>query len=263
MQSATSRSGPRSPHVPGTAKAVALQSQALGPELDLECEPGVRPSGARRRLDIAVAVIILGLTWPILLALAIATRVSSGGSPIYRQLRVGQGGTVFKLYKLRTMRAGVPGPEVTAPGDHRVTRHGALLRKTSADELPQMVNVLFGHMTLVGPRPESVQLARRYPAEFQFVFQYRPGVTGPSQVLVRDEKVLGEVADVEDYYLTELVPHRVAIDMGYLRDPTLALTVRWLAETALYLFGTLKPRPGAAVLPALPVPAALAASADE
>ena len=65
------------------------------------------------------------------------------------------------------------------------------MRKTSIDELPQMVNVLLGHMTLVGPRPESVALAQRYPVELRFVFRYRPGLTGPCQVLVRDEKVLG------------------------------------------------------------------------
>ena len=138
--------------------------------------------------------------------LAAATRLSTGGSAIYRQLRVGQGGIPFTLFKFRTMRARKAGPEVTAPGDDRVTRLGALLRKTSIDELPQLVNVLRGDMTLVGPRPETVSLARRYPEELQFVFRYRPGITGPSQVLVRDEKVLGQVADVENFYLTELRP---------------------------------------------------------
>ena len=134
------------------------------------------------------------------------------------------------------------GPEVTAPGDHRVTRLGALMRKTSIDELPQLVNVLLGHMTLVGPRPESVSLARRYPVELQFVFRYRPGVTGPCQVLVRDEKVLGWAADVEKFYLTKLLPHRVDMDLAYLKDPTLTRTVRWLVITFLYLVRTAQPK---------------------
>ena len=111
------------------------------------------------------------------------------------------------------MRARMEGPEVTAPGDDRVTWLGALMRKTSIDELPQMLNVLLGHMTLVGPRPESVALARRYPEELRFIFRYRPGVTGPCQVLVRDEKVLGWAADVEKFYLTKLLPHRVDKDL--------------------------------------------------
>lgn len=205
--------------------------------------PGIRPSLARRLLDIAVAIALLGLVWPAFLALAVAARRSTGGSAIYRQIRVGAGGVPFTLFKLRSMRVGTTGPEVTAPGDGRVTRLGAVLRKTSVDELPQLVNVLLGDMTLVGPRPETVALATRYPAELAFVFRYRPGMTGPSQVLARDEKVLGQVEDVESFYLTELVPHRVAMDLGYLRNPTITRTVRWLADTFLYLIRVARPAP--------------------
>jgi lipopolysaccharide/colanic/teichoic acid biosynthesis glycosyltransferase len=207
---------------------------------------GISPSWPRRLLDIAVAVVMLGLLWPFFLLLAAATRLSTGGSAVYRQRRVGQGGIPFTLYKLRSMRVHTEGPEVTAPGDDRVTWLGALMRKTSIDELPQMLNVLIGHMTLVGPRPESVALARRYPEELRFIFRYRPGVTGPCQVLVRDEKVLGRASDVENFYLTELLPHRVDKDLDYLKDPTLARTVRWLVITFIYLIHTAKPAPGPA-----------------
>jgi lipopolysaccharide/colanic/teichoic acid biosynthesis glycosyltransferase len=242
-----------------------LPFRSDGTEMDLELGPtsGIAPSPARRILDVAVAAMILGLTLPLLLFLVVASRLSTGGSAIYRQQRVGQGGVPFTLYKFRTMRPGVAGPEVTAPGDHRVTRLGAVLRGTSIDELPQMVNVLLGHMTLVGPRPESVALAARYPAEFKLVFQYRPGVTGPSQVLVRDERVLGHVLDAEDYYLRHLVPHRVATDFSYLKDPTLAHTIRWLADTALYLIGVIKPKLVSAQPPVDSTPPALKASADD
>jgi lipopolysaccharide/colanic/teichoic acid biosynthesis glycosyltransferase len=212
-------------------------------------------------LDIVVAVTVLGLVFPFFLVLAVATRLSTGGTAIYRQRRVGEGGIPFTLYKFRTMRAQTNGPEVTAPGDDRVTWLGALLRKTSIDELPQMLNVLLGHMTLVGPRPESVALARRYPEQLRFIFRYRPGVTGPCQVLVRDEKVLGWAADVEAFYLTKLLPHRVDMDLAYLKDPTLVRTVRWLVITFLYLIHTAKPAPG----PAEPelAGAALIAPADD
>lgn len=205
--------------------------------------PGIRPSLARRLLDVTVAIAVLGLVWPFFLALAVAARRSTGGSAIYRQLRVGAGGVPFTLFKFRSMRADATGPEVTAPGDGRVTRLGALLRKTSIDELPQLVNVLLGDMTLVGPRPETIALATRYPAELSFVFRHRPGMTGPSQVLARDERVLGQVEDVENFYLTELVPHRVALDLSYLRNPTITRTVRWLADTFLYLIRVAQPVP--------------------
>ena len=254
MLSARHRDEARKLQRSATAAASTLDRQAWSTEPVVRADPPIAPSMARRLLDVMVAAVILVLVWPVFLGLAVATRLSTGGTAIYRQRRVGQGGVPFTLYKFRTMRAWMAGPEVTAPGDCRITRLGALLRRTSLDELPQLLNVLLGQMTLVGPRPESVALAVRYPAEFQFVFQYRPGITGPSQVLVRDEKVLVEVEDVENFYLTKLVPHRVEMDLGYLRNPTLARTVRWLADTFRYLLHTARPKPGAA-RPELPAPA--------
>ncbi len=229
-----------------TVSTAIRERRSRVPEPVVPTDQGVSPSLARRTLDIVVAVTVLALVWPLFLMLALATRLSTGGTAIYRQRRVGQGGIPFMLYKFRTMRAQMTGPEVTAPGDDRVTRLGALMRKTSIDELPQMVNVLLGHMTLVGPRPESVALAQRYPEGLRFVFQYRPGVTGPCQVLVRDEKVLGWAADVEKFYLTKLLPHRVDMDLSYLKDPTLARTILWLVITFLYLIRTAQPQLGTA-----------------
>jgi len=230
----------------GTLSTAIKERHSRVPEQVVPTDQGVSPSLARRTLDIVVAVTVLGLVWPLFLVLTLATRLSTGGTAVYRQRRVGQGGIPFTLYKFRTMRAGMTGPDVTAPGDDRVTRLGALMRKTSIDELPQMVNVLLGHMTLVGPRPESVALAQRYPEGLRFVFQYRPGVTGPCQVLVRDEKVLGWAADVEKFYLTKLLPHRVDMDLSYLKDPTLARTILWLVITFLYLIRTAQPQLGTA-----------------
>jgi len=200
-----------------------------------EADPGIGPGPTRRALDIAVALGILTLVWPLFLALVLATRLSTGGSAIYRQIRVGQGGTPFTLFKFRTMRAWMTGPEVTAPGDDRVTRLGTLLRRAKVDELPQLVNVLTGQMTLVGPRPETVALAVRYPADLKVIFHYRPGITGPGQVLVGDENIQDGVADVESFYLTEFVPRRVAMDLDYLSNPSLGRTIRWLVDTVFYV----------------------------
>ena len=256
--------GARTSRLLGTVSAAIRKrrNRVPAPEPIVPTDQGISPSLARRLLDIGIAVTVLGLVWPVFLVLAAATRLSTGGTAIYRQRRVGQGGIPFTLYKFRTMRAGMAGPEVTAPGDDRVTWLGALMRNTSIDELPQMVNVLLGHMTLVGPRPESVALAQRYPVELRFVFRYRPGVTGPCQVLVRDEKVLGWAADVEKFYLTKLLPHRVDKDLAYLKDPTLFRTIRWLVITFLYLIHTAQPQLGTAQ-PELAGAAGLATPTDD
>jgi lipopolysaccharide/colanic/teichoic acid biosynthesis glycosyltransferase len=186
-------------------------------------------SGSRRLLDLAVAgaaLLVLALPLAVLMLLV---RLDSPGPALYRQVRLGEHGRPFTLYKLRSMRTGATGPEVTATGDPRVTRLGGFLRRTSLDELPQLWHVLRGQMTLVGPRPETPGLAAEYPPECRWVFRYRPGLTGPAQVRLRDTKVDG--AD----YFGVVVPARVAQDAGYLRDPSLRATLAVLAETARYL----------------------------
>src|SRR5258707_3934338 len=119
----------RAPRHPGTAKAAARRLRGRVPEPVVAAGEGISPSLARRVLDVAVAVAILGLVWPLFLALVVATRLSTGGSASYRHRRVGQGGIPFTLYKVRTMRAETAGPEATAPRDARVTRHDTHLRQ--------------------------------------------------------------------------------------------------------------------------------------
>jgi lipopolysaccharide/colanic/teichoic acid biosynthesis glycosyltransferase len=188
---------------------------------------GVSPSPIRRALDLAISAVLLVLALPALLAIAIAVKLSSPGPLLYKQARVGQGGRPFTLLKFRSMRAGAAGPQVTARDDPRVTRVGAFLRRTSLDELPQLWHVLRGEMTLVGPRPDSVELAARYPADCRWVLEHRPGLTGPAQLYLRDAATIGAgVADVESFYLTSLVPRRVALDATYLRRPS-ASRVLW------------------------------------
>ena len=195
---------------------------------------GVAPSRKRRALDIAVALIGLGISWPLLVVVAIASRLSTHGSAIYRQVRVGQGGVAFPMYKFRSMRPGLGGPDITTPDDERVTRLGALLRASSLDELPQLFNVLRGDMTLVGPRPETVALALRYPPEWRVVFAYRPGLTGPVQVTFRDAVPVG-LKDVEAFYVAELLPRRVELDLEYLANPTFKSTLTLMFATTSHV----------------------------
>jgi lipopolysaccharide/colanic/teichoic acid biosynthesis glycosyltransferase len=202
-------------------------------------QAGVGPSWSRRALDVAVSLGALLLLAPVLLLVAVAVACGSPGSILFRQVRIGQGRTPFLIYKFRTMRPGDGGPEVTAADDPRVTPVGRLLRATGLDELPQLLNILRGDMTLVGPRPETPALGRRYPRVCAVVFDYRPGLTGPSQVRLRDKDVLPGGSrtklDVEEHYLNHFVPMRTALDLDYLDDPSLRRTVGFLLETTAYL----------------------------
>jgi lipopolysaccharide/colanic/teichoic acid biosynthesis glycosyltransferase len=213
-------------------------------------------SWQRRTLDLAVAVTGLLVLSPVLLVLAVAVRLSSPGPVIFRQVRLTRGRQPFTLYKFRTMRVDTTGPEVTRRADPRVTRPGRLLRSTSLDELPQLVNILCGQMTLVGPRPETPALAARYPAEVAWVLDETPGLTGPTQITLRDDVSVPPSQDgfdpsdpgaVERWYLEQLVPRRVATDLTFLRRPTLRATLRIIALTARYIVTGRRPeiRPAA------------------
>jgi lipopolysaccharide/colanic/teichoic acid biosynthesis glycosyltransferase len=211
---------------PGTLEAAGV----------LDPWPGICPSLARRALDVAVAAIGLLLVALPLLVLMLAVRLTSPGPALFRQVRLGQGGRPFLIVKLRSMYLNRGGPHITPAGDPRVTRLGRVLRTTSLDELPQLWHVLRGHMTLVGPRPETPELANDYPVECRWIFSFRPGLTGPAQVRLRDAEVLrsGVPADRENY-LTRLVPARTAAEARFLARPTVGATLGVLAETARYL----------------------------
>jgi len=167
-----------------------------------------------------------------MLIVAIAIRVDSRGFSFYRQRRIGQGGVSFSLIKFRTMVHGAEGSLLTGPGDTRVTRLGRFLRAAAIDELPQLLNVLAGHMTLVGPRPQTPGFASSYPAELREVFAYRPGVVGPGVLRLNDDDVLPEgIEGLEEWYLQNVIPARVQLDLEYLRCPTLRRTLAVMAET--------------------------------
>ena len=196
---------------------------------------GVAPTRvgpARRTLDITMSLLGLTVSLPLLVVIAAALKVSGGGPVLFRQQRVGEGGRLFTMYKFRTMQVGASGTEITAPGDPRVTPLGAVLRAQHLDELPQLLNVLFGQMTLVGPRPETPALAARYPAECRSILAFRPGLTGPCQLQMR-RATIPTGRDPEDHYLTELVPRRVRLDRTYLDSATFGHTIAVLVATAM------------------------------
>jgi lipopolysaccharide/colanic/teichoic acid biosynthesis glycosyltransferase len=198
--------------------------------------PPVGVSWSRRGLDVLLAAAGLVTLSPVLAVIAVAIRLDSPGPVLFRQTRVGAGGRPFTMLKFRSMRVATAGPEITARGDARVTRVGRRLRRTGLDELPQLVNVVRGEMTLVGPRPETPSLAACYPPELRTVFRYRPGLTGPAQLCLRDEDALAPGdSDLQTHYLVDVVPRRVAVDLAFQTRPTLRATLVVLRDTLVYL----------------------------
>jgi lipopolysaccharide/colanic/teichoic acid biosynthesis glycosyltransferase len=190
-------------------------------------------AAAKRGLDLAVAVLALALLWPLLLALALWVRLDSPGPALYRALRVGRDGQPFTMLKFRTMQVGADaGAGITGAADARVTRLGRRLRAARLDELPQLINVLRGEMSLVGPRPESPRYVRYYTPEQLAVLRVRPGITGPTQLRFRDEAARLTAADVEAQYVGELLPAKLASDLEYVRTRTLWGDIAILLETA-------------------------------
>jgi lipopolysaccharide/colanic/teichoic acid biosynthesis glycosyltransferase len=224
-------------HVLRTRRGQASQAARSEPAPATTAARGI--GLARRALDVVVATVLLLLASPFLVVIAGLILLTSGRPVFFRQSRVGENGSRFVLYKLRTMRVVASGPEITAHADARITRLGSFLRRTAIDELPQLWHVLRGQMTLVGPRPESDALARRYPSACQAVLLARPGLTGPAQLHYRERSAVppADWPDVESYYLEVLVPLRVAADREYLDRPTIRRTLRYLVLTALFVTG--------------------------
>jgi lipopolysaccharide/colanic/teichoic acid biosynthesis glycosyltransferase len=179
----------------------------------------------RRAIDIAVSAVLLALSAPVLLAAVIAVRLESAGHPIYRQRRAGRDGTPFDVIKLRTM---VDGAEHIGAGlainenDSRITHVGAFLRRTSLDELPNLINVLRGDMSLIGPRPTLPAQVAQYTDRQRGRLRIKPGITGWAQVNGRASLPWSE---------------RIELDLHYIEHRSLALDARILWRTVTMVLG--------------------------
>jgi lipopolysaccharide/colanic/teichoic acid biosynthesis glycosyltransferase len=199
---------------------------------------GLLYEAGKRGLDVAVSSGGILLLAPLLAGLAVAVRCTSPGPVLFRQQRVGRRGRLFSLYKFRSMRAALGGPSITAAGDSRITPVGRWLRRWKLDELPQLVNVLRGDMSLIGPRPEVPHYVRLYDDEQRQVLSVRPGITGPTQIRFRDEeRLLASQPDPESYYVTTLMPAKLALDLAYVNSRTLAGDLRLLLHTLFAVCG--------------------------
>lgn len=191
------------------------------------------PRPAQRVVDILLSALGLLLMAPVIGLAALAVKLTSPGPVFYRAPRAGVGGRIFHMLKLRTMRqAASDGPKITAPGDSRVTPVGRFLRASKIDEMPQLLNVLKGDMSIVGPRPEDPGIVRDLygPAEHE-TLRARPGLTSPGTIWYYEN---GEdhldATDVMRHYET-VMRHKLQIDAAYLRTATFASDARVVLAT--------------------------------
>ena len=177
----------------------------------------------RRLLDVVAATLGLAVLSPLLVIIGMLIKLLDGGPVFYKARRVGKGGALFHLLKFRSMvvNADKTGQMVTTQADSRVTPIGRVLRKTKLDELPQLVNVLIGEMSLVGPRPESPKYVEMYTVEQRCVLSVPPGITSAASLQYRHEEQMLTGPDWEEVYCREVMPAKIDIDLAYLQKRTL------------------------------------------
>jgi lipopolysaccharide/colanic/teichoic acid biosynthesis glycosyltransferase len=201
------------------------------------------PPWGKRCFDVVVAGTALVLAAPVMAAVAVAVRLGSPGPALFRQVRVGLRGEPFVMLKFRTMVVGAQAmaANVSAEDDPRVTRVGRVLRRWYLDELPQLVNVLRGDMSMVGPRPETPEFVALYDDEERRVLSVRGGIAGPATLAFMDEaEQLARTDDAEQLYVTTLLHSRVREDLRYLELRSVRYDVRLLVRQAVAILRRLR-----------------------
>ena len=191
----------------------------------------------KRAFDFGVALGGLVMLSPLLAAAAGLVKLGSPGPAIYRGVRVGRDGRTFEILKLRTMRSGADsgGPAVTIAEDVRITPIGRFLRRTKFDEVPQLVNVLRGEMSLVGPRPEHPDFVKLYSDDQRRVLSVRPGLTSPAALAYIKEEEMLAGGDPVDQYVTTIMPQKLALDLDYVGTATFAGDLKIIGRTLAHV----------------------------
>jgi lipopolysaccharide/colanic/teichoic acid biosynthesis glycosyltransferase len=193
----------------------------------------------KRVFDVIVSAIGLVLVAPLLAFIALRIRFGSPGPVFYRGERVGLRGRRFRIYKFRTMVVDAEkiGASSTAADDPRITRCGAWLRRYKLDELPQLINVLLGDMSLVGPRPQVAWAVAQYTAQERKLLEVRPGITDEASIKFRNEgEILRGSADPDKAYLELIAPEKIRLGLHYVDYHSVWKDICILAKTALSIF---------------------------
>lgn len=206
-----------------------------------QVERSRRNRALKRVMDIGGAIIGLLLLFVPLVLIGFAIRLEMPGPIFFRQLRVGQYGQPFWIHKFRTMRIDAPaaGPALTVGADPRITRVGRWLRERRLDEVPQLVDVLLGNMSLVGPRPEVPHYVAHYPAVLrERALALLPGITDPASLSFRNEsEVLAAASDPEREYIEVVLPRKLALSIAYAEGATVWTDFKVFMQTLSVLVG--------------------------
>lgn len=189
---------------------------------------------AKRAMDIVLSACALAVLWPLLLLIALAIWIDDPGPVFYRQVRVGRNGKTFRIFKFRSMvmDADKKGLAITVGRDSRITRVGAVLRKTKLDELAQLLNVFLGQMSFVGPRPEVPKYVELYTPYQRQVLLVRPGITDYASIAYRNENdLLAGAPNPEAMYIERIMPDKIELNMKYLREISPLADIRLILKT--------------------------------
>lgn len=190
----------------------------------------------KRLFDIFFSFLGLLVLAPLFVVVAILVKIDSKGPVFFRHTRMGRGFKPFHVYKFRTMVNGAErmGASVTAGSDKRITRLGRLLRKTKIDELPQLLNVLKGDMSLVGPRPEVREYVELYASEYRRLLSVRPGITDPASLRYAEEEgVLALSPSWEEEYRKKILPDKIKLSLEYVENHSLVMDVSLILKTVV------------------------------
>lgn len=194
---------------------------------------------AKRLFDIISSGIGLLCLSPVFIIMAVWIKLDSRGPMFYRQTRVGRHGRDFRIFKFRSMRVGSDkGRQITVgERDPRITRSGYFIRRYKIDELPQLINVFLGDMSIVGPRPEVRRYVDMYTEEQRKVFQVRPGITDPASIKYRNEnELLSQADDPDTYYIEVIMPDKLAVNLEYINTRSFVGDIKIIFNTLFKIF---------------------------
>ncbi|MFT8350681.1 sugar transferase [Clostridium saccharoperbutylacetonicum] len=190
----------------------------------------------KRIFDLICSTLGLIVLSPVLLVIAIRIKTGSDGPVFFKQIRVGERSKEFEILKFRTMVVDAEklGRQITVGNDSRITKIGVFLRKYKLDELPQLINVFKGDMSLVGPRPEVPRYVKLYNEEQIRVLEVKPGITDLASIRYRDENdLLGEVENPDEFYINTIMPDKLALNLEYINKNNIFLDIYIILKTII------------------------------
>lgn len=211
----------------------------LNTNIDNYIQLSSRSQTVKRIFDLICVVPGIMMLSPLFMLIALGIKISDRGPVLFKQERIGINGKPFTMLKFRTMVVGAEklGAQLTVGNDKRITGIGGILRKTKIDEFPQLFNVLFGEMTLVGPRPEVPRYVNQYTAEQKKVLELIPGITDPASIEFRNEnEILADAHNLDAVYIHEIMPEKIRLNLEYARNASLLSDIHIIFQTIYKIF---------------------------